>query len=236
MTSPALGRRVAAGSPLGWLLTGCSQLSSCLPPQLPVFGALTGHHPPIPQSDKLRLRGVKLTGPRSHRLRPVSKAGSALAPAHPRPGSSAGRTGASSRSPLPASAVRGERASSGDAGLGAQGCSRGRGRAGTREGDPRLRSPRAARLLRSRHLQTFRPAHRQPQTCRCGARSALSRAAGAPALAAAATCPTPPCSPLRPGEAWVSSRPGPPPTPPPSGVPSSPSRRHLPHRGGRELI
>lgn len=56
------------GSPLRWLLTGCSQVSSCLQPQLLVFGVPTGHQSPIPQRRQTETQRRKLTGPRSHRL------------------------------------------------------------------------------------------------------------------------------------------------------------------------
>ena len=81
----------------------------------------------------------------------------------------------------------------------------------------------------SSDLQTFLPAP-QPQTCRCSARSALSRAAGAPALKATATCRAPPWS----GEAWVKSPLGPP--LPQARVAANPSQRRRPHGGWREPI
>lgn len=162
MTSPGFGEAGASRIPSRVGLTGVFQLSSNLLPQHSRGRASL----PFLREGKLR---PELTGPRSHspgrtnnRLCPATEASCAHAqvqvpPSLPNPGSSAGRTGASPT--RPARPLR-----SGECGLARRTLGRvpepaagERGHTGRRQGDPRLRSPRTARLLRVPPLPNFPP-------------------------------------------------------------------------------
>lgn len=168
MTSPGSGEADGSRVPSRVGLTECSQLSSSLLPQHPRERASL----PFLGEGKLRR---ELTGPRSHspggannRLCPVTEAGCAHAPAHSRasPGPLVAseprvKRGADGRFPhaRPARPLRSRERWPARRTLGSvpEPAAGGRGRTGRRQGDPRLRSPRTARLLPVPPLPNFPP-------------------------------------------------------------------------------
>lgn len=171
MTSPGSGQAGGSRVPSRVGLTECSQLSSSLLPQHPRGG---GGRASFPFHGEGKLRR-ELTGPRSHspggpnnRLGPATEAGCAHAPAHSRasPGPLVAseprvKRGADGRFPhaRPARPLRSRERRPARRTLGSvpEPAAGGRGRTGRRQGDPRLRSPRIARLLLVPPLPNFLP-------------------------------------------------------------------------------